>query len=347
MSFVEVLVELLRGRCQGRSHLACRSRLERWRQCVQLLRDEVRLREVVAPNFFAERNSVHDGLLQLRLVQLFRVRGPLGVILYRDVGKHGEDLLADYCSHSLVPSVELGYLRVNLSLVVRHVRGVAGKLAVLIALQQPFPEEVDPIGRTILEPVVVSVVNQACDEVARVEEPRGGEVFVYWKMIISRWIALEFAGVLTLIIHLESSFDDPAIKSNHAQDIFRIRADLHHTALEVDFVHALHTNMEAGAINSQPQRLKHTANHLAVTCIVEFEVVPVKELRLEAYFDIYLNPTILARVWHGDGKEHTVDGENASSSMTCVECGLDLAYGSLPIEIIDDGFCGCEERTGN
>lgn len=90
-------------------------------------------------------------------------------------------------------------------------------------------------------------------------------------------------------------------------------------------------------IHGEAQRFDHTADHLAVTCVVELEVTPVKQLRLEADFDIDLDEVVLFAVGRVDGEVHAVSGEKALAPMCGIEDVFDERDGALPGECVECG----------
>lgn len=98
------------------------------------------------------------------------------------------------------------------------------------------------------------------------------------------------------------------------------------------------------SIHGKTQRFDHTADRLAVACVVEPEVTPVKPLWFEADLDVDLDKVILFAVGRVDGEVHAVSGEIALAPVGGVEDVLDEGDGALPWECVDRG--GAFEMQG-
>jgi hypothetical protein len=139
------------------------------------------------------------------------------------------------------------------------------------------------------------------------------------------------------MLGLETTVQDPPVQTYDPQRIFWVLADPHHTPGKVCLFDFLNPDMYAFGVHGKTQWLDHTANHLAVACVVELEVAPVEQVRLEADFDVDLYKVVFFAVRGVDGKVHAVSGEMALAPVGGVEDLFDEGDGALPREGVERG----------
>lgn len=100
-------------------------------------------------------------------------------------------------------------------------------------------------------------------------------------------------------------------------------------------------------VNGKTQWLDHTANHLAVACIVELEVAPAEQLRLKADLDVDLDEVILLATRSINGKVHAIWGEIAPAPVGGTENLFYETDCALPGKVVDRGVVSKVQRLAD